>query len=93
MSESPILQEHDRHQRRIRELPNGVAGKIKSSTTITHMRDVIGGLIQNALDAHARTIHVTVDLLRGGCVVEDDGDGIHPADFAEDGGLGKPHRT
>lgn len=92
MFESPTLQEHDHSQGRIRELPHGVAGKLKSSTTITHLRDVIGGLIQNALDAHARTIYVTVDFLRGGCVVEDDGDGIHPADFADDGGLGKPHR-
>jgi hypothetical protein len=29
---------------------------------------------------------------RGGCIVEDDGEGIPPVEFEVTGGLGKPHR-
>lgn len=50
-------------------------------------------LVKNALDANAHTVSVTVDFHRGGCMVEDDGDGIAPAEFESDGGLGKAHRT
>ena len=77
----------------IHPLPHEVAAKIKSSTSITHLNGVILELAKNALDANARNIYVTVDYRRGGCVVEDDGDGIPPAEFQPDGGLGKPHRT
>lgn len=78
--------------RRIRELPQSVADKIKSSISITHLDDVVLELLQNALDAGARTVHLTVDFRRGGCLVEDDGDGILAAEFASDGGLAKAHR-
>ncbi|KAL2816098.1 hypothetical protein BJX63DRAFT_147500 [Aspergillus granulosus] len=78
---------------KIQPLPSEVVAKIKSSTYITHLNGVIAELAKNALDANARTIFVTVDYRRGGCVVEDDGDGILPAEFSPDGGLGKIHHT
>ncbi|KAL2836255.1 hypothetical protein BJY01DRAFT_222260 [Aspergillus pseudoustus] len=78
---------------KIQPLPSEVVAKIKSSTSITHLNEVIAELVKNALDANAQSIFVTVDYRRGGCVVEDDGDGILPAEFAPDGGLGKIHHT
>jgi DNA mismatch repair protein MLH3 len=78
---------------KIQPLPSEVVAKIKSSTSITHLNGVIAELVKNSLDANAQSIFVTVDYRRGGCVVEDDGDGILPAEFAPDGGLGKIHRT
>ncbi|PWY86262.1 DNA mismatch repair protein [Aspergillus heteromorphus CBS 117.55] len=78
---------------RIHPLPPDVVAKIKSSTAITHLNGVIVELVKNALDAHARTLYVTVDFLRGGCVVEDDGDGIPPSEFELGGGLAKAHHT
>lgn len=76
----------------IRPLPSDVAAKIKSSTSITHLTGVIVELVKNSLDAHSHTVFVTVDFARGSCVVEDDGDGIAPAEFQSHGGLGKAHR-
>ncbi|KAL4921146.1 hypothetical protein BDW62DRAFT_140387 [Aspergillus aurantiobrunneus] len=78
---------------KIQPLPHEVAAKIKSSTSITHLNGVIVELARNALDANAHSILVTVDYRRGGCVVEDDGDGIIPAEFEPEGGLGKAHHT
>ena len=76
----------------ISALPPDVAAKIKSSTSITHLNGVILELIKNALDANATTIHISVDFKRGGCIVEDNGSGIAPAEFEPTGGLGKAHR-
>lgn len=76
----------------IEALPPDVAAKIKSSTSITHLNGVIIELVKNSLDANARTVHVSVDFKRGSCIVEDDGDGIDPAEFEPSGGLGKAHR-
>ncbi|OJJ44779.1 hypothetical protein ASPZODRAFT_168461 [Penicilliopsis zonata CBS 506.65] len=84
---------HSAHDASIRALPRDVVSKIKSSASITHLNDAILGLIKNALDANAHTITVTVDFQRGGCVVEDDGDGIPPTEFEVDGGLGKAYHT
>ncbi|KAL4947364.1 hypothetical protein BDW69DRAFT_190259 [Aspergillus filifer] len=77
----------------IQPLPREVAAKIKSSISITDLNGVILELGKNALDANARNIYVNVDYRRGGCIVEDNGDGIPPAEFQPDGGLGKAHHT
>lgn len=77
---------------RIKPLPPEVVAKIKSSTSVTNLSDVIVELVKNALDANSRTVFVTVDFQRGGCVVDDDGDGILPAEFEAHGGLMKAHR-
>lgn len=76
----------------IKPLPPDVVAKVKSSTSIISLNGVIVELVKNALDANAHSIIVTVDFLRGGCVVEDDGEGIPPAEFEVGGGLGKAHR-
>ncbi|RAL16503.1 putative DNA mismatch repair protein (Mlh3) [Aspergillus homomorphus CBS 101889] len=81
------------NDRTIQPLPPAVVSKIKSSTSITSLKGVIIELIKNALDASARTVYVTVDFPRGGCIVEDDGDGIPPVEFHPSGGLGKAHHT
>ena len=80
------------NSRRIEPLPPEVVAKLKSSTSITHLNGVIIELVKNALDADARTVSVTVDFQRGGCKVDDDGDGILPTEFEPSGGLGKAHR-
>lgn len=73
----------------IRPLPDEVVAQIKSSTAIVSLIGVVLELLKNSLDAKAAKIDVTVDFARGGCTVEDDGLGIPPAEFSEDGGLGK----
>lgn len=80
------------NSRRIEPLPPEVVAKLKSSTSITHLNGVIVELVKNALDANAHTVSVMVDFQRGGCKVEDNGDGIQPTEFKPDGGLGKAHR-
>jgi DNA mismatch repair protein MLH3 len=74
---------------RIRLLPNTVIAQIRSSISILSLNGVISELIKNSLDANASHIHVSLDYPKGNCVVEDDGCGIHPAEFAVSGGLGK----
>ena len=73
----------------IRPLPDEVAAQIKSSTTIVSLTGVVLELLKNSLDARASKVTVTVDFARGSCTVEDDGLGILPAEFSEQGGLGK----
>ncbi|KAF3037593.1 DNA mismatch repair protein [Didymella keratinophila] len=77
----------------IRPLPDEVVAQIKSSTAIVSLSGVVVELLKNSLDAKAARIDVTVDFARGGCTVEDDGLGIPPVEFNEDGGLGKLYWT
>lgn len=78
---------------RIRPLSSDVVAKLKSSTCITSLNEVILELAKNSLDADAQTVFVTVDYALGNCIVEDDGVGIHPDEFSVDhGALAKPHR-
>lgn len=83
---------HGEPKRRILQLPEEAIAQIKSSTAITSLSDVILQLVRNSLDAKARRIEITIDFLRGGCAVEDDGIGIPPSEFADSGGLGKLYR-
>lgn len=76
----------------IRPLPPECAARVKSSTHITCLNGVILELLKNSLDAHARKVTVAVDYVRGNCSVEDNGLGIPPVEFLEDGGLDKLHR-
>jgi DNA mismatch repair protein MLH3 len=75
--------------RSILPLPEEVVAQIKSSTAILSLAAVVLGLLKNSLDAKATKIEATVDFARGGCTVEDDGLGISPPEFREEGGLGK----
>ncbi|KAJ8124708.1 hypothetical protein O1611_g8932 [Lasiodiplodia mahajangana] len=77
----------------IRPLPDSVIAQIKSSTTITSLNGVVCGLLRNSLDAGATRVTISVDYVRGNCLVEDDGVGILPAEFKSSGGLGKLHFT
>ncbi|KAL2137943.1 hypothetical protein VTI28DRAFT_7780 [Corynascus sepedonium] len=77
----------------IQRLPGDVAAQIKSSAVITSLNTAVCGLLQNALDAGASKVNISVDHSRGNCSVEDNGVGIEPANFREDGGLGKVHYT
>jgi DNA mismatch repair protein MLH3 len=76
----------------IQKLPPDVIAQIKSSTTITSINGVLCELLKNSLDAGCTKAEITVDYAKGGCVVEDNGFGIAPAEFREEGGLGKLHR-
>lgn len=75
----------------IQPLPGDVVAQIKSSATITSLNDAACGLLRNSLDAGASKINISLDHSRGNCSVEDNGLGIPPASFQEDGGLGKLH--
>ena len=75
----------------IKPLPGPVVAQIKSSVLITSLNCVVLGLLKNSLDAGASKIHITIDHAHGNCVVEDDGQGIPPLAFQENGGLGKLH--
>ncbi|KAK1779370.1 hypothetical protein QBC45DRAFT_136833 [Copromyces sp. CBS 386.78] len=77
----------------IQPLPGDVIAQIKSSAVITSLNGVIDGLLRNSLDAGATKINISVDYGRGNCSVEDNGFGIPPACFREDGGLGKLYYT
>ena len=76
----------------IKPLPKDVVAQLKSSTVITTLNDVIDGLLRNSLDAEATQVNISVDYTRGSCSVEDNGYGIPPAEFLQDGGLGKLYR-
>ena len=76
----------------IQPLPPSVISQIKSSIAITSLNAVIFDLMKNSLDASSTKVDITVDYGRGGCIVEDDGQGILPSEFAESGGLGKLYR-
>ena len=73
-------------------LPPHVVAQIKSSTAITSLSGVVLELLKNSLDAGATKLDVTVDFVRGGCTIEDNGFGIAPREFRPDGGLGRMHR-
>lgn len=75
--------------RSILPLPEHVIAQIKSATAIVSLTGVVLELLKNALDAKATRIEAAVDFARGGCSVEDDGLGISPLEFREEGGLGK----
>lgn len=76
----------------IQPLPPNVVSQIKSATAITSLNSVVCELVKNSLDAGSTKIDIAVDYVRGGCDVEDDGLGIVPSEFRENGGLGKLHR-
>lgn len=75
----------------ITPLPAAVQTRIRSSSKLVTMNDVVAGLLRNALDAGASKVTIDVDYRRRGCTVEDDGLGIPPDEFRGDGGLGRLH--
>ena len=78
---------------RILPLPPEAISKIHSSKHITGLQGVVLSLLENSLDAGSTKVDITVDFRRGGCTVEDDGLGIPPGEFLEDGGLTKMYHT
>lgn len=77
----------------IRPLPEDAINKIKSSSSVTSLNDVVCGLLMNSLDANSSKININLDFALGNCIIEDDGSGIQPHEFEEGGGLGKLHRS
>jgi Histidine kinase-, DNA gyrase B-, and HSP90-like ATPase len=85
------LLDHDAVAMSIKRLPDEVVRRLQSSASITTLRHVVIGLLKNSLDAGATKVNITVDFARGNCTVEDNGEGIAPADFQESGILGQSH--
>ncbi|KAI4629085.1 uncharacterized protein J4E87_003346 [Alternaria ethzedia] len=79
--------------RTILPLPAEVIAQIKSSTAIVSLTGVVLELLKNSLDAKATKVEAAIDFARGGCSVEDDGLGVSPLEFREEGGLGKLYYT
>ncbi|PHH72915.1 hypothetical protein CDD80_4181 [Ophiocordyceps camponoti-rufipedis] len=77
----------------ISRLPDHVVDKLRSSASITSLNGVVCGLLKNSLDGGAARVLIRLDYARGNCSVEDDGRGIEPSEFREDGGLAKLHHT
>ncbi|GAB7342195.1 hypothetical protein MBLNU457_g0445t2 [Dothideomycetes sp. NU457] len=67
----------------IQRLSANVVSQVQSSIRITSLGDVVLGLFDNCLDAEASKIHISLDLERGWCTVEDDGFGIAPGRLTE----------
>ncbi|KAK5112192.1 hypothetical protein LTR85_011625 [Meristemomyces frigidus] len=78
---------------RILPLPPDATSQIHSSKHITCLQGVVLALLENSLDAGATKVGITVDFQRADCIVEDNGCGIPPAEFVEDGGLGRMYHT
>lgn len=76
---------------RIAPLPENTRLTLSSSQLITSHEDVIEGLVENALDAEARSVSVEVDFAKGYISVRDDGAGIPSTEFTDDGQLARPH--
>ncbi|KAJ6201785.1 DNA mismatch repair protein [Bipolaris maydis] len=74
-------------------LPDHAVAQIKSSAAIVSLAGVVLELVKNSLDAKATRVEATVDFVRGGCIVEDDGLGISPLEFSDKGRLGKLYCT
>ncbi|EGP83135.1 uncharacterized protein MYCGRDRAFT_50452 [Zymoseptoria tritici IPO323] len=83
----------DTQRQRILPLSPDAIAQIHSSKHITTLQGVILSLLENCLDAASTKVDITVDWKRGSCTIEDNGDGIPPNEFAEDGGLGKMYCT
>ncbi|SMR64047.1 unnamed protein product [Zymoseptoria tritici ST99CH_3D1] len=83
----------DTQRQRILPLSPDAIAQIHSSKHITTLQGVILSLLENCLDAASTKVDITVDWERGSCTIEDNGDGIPPNEFAEDGGLGKMYCT
>lgn len=78
---------------RILPLSEDAISQIHSSKQITSLPGVVIALLENALDADATKVDISVNFTRGSCVIEDNGHGIPSAEFSEHGGLGKMHHT
>lgn len=78
---------------RILPLSEEAASQIYSSKHILNLQGVVLSLLENSLDASANKVEIAVDFPRGGCTVEDNGVGILPSEFEEQGGLGKLYHT
>ncbi|MCJ1279706.1 DNA mismatch repair protein [Puttea exsequens] len=78
---------------RILPLPPQVAAQLTSSASVPSLLSVVLGLVENSLDAGAQKIDISVDFARGAASVEDNGIGIPPREFLEDGALGKSYHT
>ncbi|GAB7361501.1 hypothetical protein MBLNU230_g1557t1 [Neophaeotheca triangularis] len=74
-------------------LPPDAIAQIHSSKNITNLQGVVLALLENCLDAQASKVHINVDFRKGGCSVEDNGEGMKPVEFTEFGGLGKLYHT
>ncbi|OAA37645.1 DNA mismatch repair protein [Metarhizium rileyi] len=57
----------------IRPLPKDAVDKIKSSSAITSLNQVVCGLLTNSLDACSTKVNISLDYALGNCTVQDNG--------------------
>lgn len=65
----------------IRPLSPDTIAQLRSTVNIRNISDAISELVQNSLDADAKSIKVAVNLEKNSCSVEDDGWGITAEDI------------
>jgi Histidine kinase-, DNA gyrase B-, and HSP90-like ATPase len=65
----------------IAPLPLHTRSILRSTIILTSLVQLVSELIQNSLDANARSIDVGIDCDEWSCVVQDDGDGMSKNDL------------
>ncbi|RPA70554.1 hypothetical protein BJ508DRAFT_219171, partial [Ascobolus immersus RN42] len=66
----------------IRPLDPATISQLRSSVNITSLPNTLSEVLQNALDAAATTITISLNLPRSSLTITDNGHGIPPSDLA-----------
>lgn len=90
-SESPPANNVNGNVDRIRKLPTSTQHRLRSSQILTTLPQVVSELLQNALDAGAKTVEIGVDCEEWMCWVKDDGCGIAKEGLKALAGAGGEH--
>ncbi|KAK6524648.1 DNA mismatch repair protein [Arthrobotrys megalospora] len=69
-------------QPRIQRLSDDAIARIRSTVSLTSLAGAVQGLLMNSFDANATTINIYINITKNSMIIEDDGDGIIPADMA-----------
>ncbi|KAK6540278.1 DNA mismatch repair protein [Orbilia ellipsospora] len=66
---------------RIKLLSDSVISQLRSTVTLTSLAGAVQELLMNSLDANATIVEISINVQKNSLVIEDNGDGIVPADM------------